>query len=334
MATIQDVAAAAGVSVATVSRVINNAGVVSPKTLDKVNAAITKLAYTPNGFARDLRKAESRYVLVLLQTISNPFYATIVKGIEDVAHSMGYHIILSNTSSDMHRERDSLELLNSRVVGGAILIDAAMDIQEICNIGAKNNLVLCCECRDDIDVTHVQIDNYMAAKTMVKHLLSLGHRDIALIIGDADLSSTKLRYDGYRDAMTEAGITVNNALVYQSECSSYKCGMRALEGILQSPTKPTALFAMSDVLAIGAIKAMRSKGIRVPEDIAVAGFDGIDMSEMVVPGLTTISQPTYDIGCTAMKLLLEKMKNSDAGNRKVVLEHSLIIRESTIPQYR
>lgn len=330
MATIHDVAKKAGVSVATVSRVINKNGNVALKSIKKVNKAIDELGYHPNFLARDLRRSETNRVLVLLQTISNPFYATIVKGIEDVAQKLNYSVMLCNTDSDLEREKNYIDLLNKKVVQGAILLDTEMTKDELNIVAEENNIVLCCEYKKGVNVSHVMIDNYMAAKKAVRHLLSLGHRKIALIGGDNHLSSTELRYNGYVDALTEAGITLDENLIFWSDNSSFKMGMRAMETILYSGHRPTAIFAMSDVLAIGAIKLIKGKGLSVPDDIAIVGFDGIEYAAVMNPSLTTIIQPNYDMGCVAMEMLIKEMKDGVKNKQEIVLEHELVIRQSTV----
>lgn len=330
MATIQDVALRAGVSVATVSRVINNSDSVAMKSVKKVENAISELNYQPNFLARDLRKAQTNRILVMLQTISNPFYATIVKGIEDVAQRHNYSIMLCNTDSDLAREKNYIEMLGKKVVQGAIMLDTEMSQSELNTVVRENNIVLCCEYRKGAKVSHIIIDNYTAAKTAVRHLLSLGHKKIALIAGDKHLYSTDLRYGGYIDALEEAGINPDKRLVFQCENSSFKMGMRAAENLLYSKQQATAIFAMSDVLAIGAIKSIKNKGLSVPEDIAVVGFDGIEYAAVTSPGLTTIVQPNYDMGCTAMEVLIKEMSADKKNIQEIILEHELMIRESTV----
>lgn len=330
MATIQDVAAKAGVSVATVSRVINKSGTVAPKSIAKVNEAIHELGYQPNFLARDLRRAETNRVLVLLQTISNPYYATVVKGIEDVAQRQNYSIILCNTDSELEREKNYVELLGRKVVQGAIFLDTEMGRDELNTLAEDNHIVLCCEYKKGVCISHVMIDNYWAAMTMVRHLIALGHRKIALIVGDEHLSSTNLRQKGYMDALKEAGISVREDFIFRGGQSSFKAGMRAVETVFYGPEWPTAIFAMSDVLAIGAINSLSKKGISIPEQVAVAGFDDIEYSSVMIPSLTTIAQPTYDMGCMAMEQLIKEMKNEEQRKKEIILEHELIIRESTV----
>ncbi len=330
MATIHEVAEKAGVSVATVSRVINKSDNVAIKSIEKVKKAIEELGYHPNNLARELRRSESNRILVLLQSISNPFYATIVKGIEDIAQKNSYSIMLCNTDSDLIREKNYIDLLAKKVVQGAILLDTEMSTDELNVVAEVNDLVLCCEYKQGANVPHVMIDNYLATKTILRHLLSLGHRRIALIAGDSHLSSTKIRYKGYVDTLKEYGISLDENLIYHSENSSFKMGMRAMETFLNCENRPTAVFAMSDVLAIGAIKSINSRGLSVPDDIAVAGFDGIEYAGVSNPSLTTIVQPSYDMGCIAMEMLIKKMKGVAKSNQEVIIEHELVIRESTV----
>lgn len=330
MATIQDVAAKAGVSVATVSRVINNSNAVAKKSIDKVNQAIQELGYQPNFLARDLRRAETNRILVLLQTISNPYYATIVKGIEDIAQKYNYNIMLCNTDSDMKREKAYIDMLGKKVVEGAIFLDTEMKTEELNAVAQYNHVVLCCEYVPGIHISHVMIDNYTAAKNIVRHLISLGHTRIGLIGGDKHLSSTSLRFQGYLDAQKEAQITIDEELIFWSECSSFRMGMRGMESLLYTSKRPTAIFAMSDILAIGAMKTIGNKGLSIPEDIAVAGFDGIEYAAVTMPGLTTVVQPTYEMGCTAMEILIKEMKSDTKNIQEIVLEHEVVIRESTV----
>lgn len=329
MATIQDVAKKAGVSVATVSRVLNKNQKVTQKSALKVERAIRELDYHPNFLARDLRKAESNRILVLLQTISNPFYATIVRGIEDVARRHGYSIMLCNTDSDLEREKEYLTLLYKKMVQGAIFLDTEMSTEQLNELAENNSLVLCCEYRKGVNVPHVMIDNYRAAKTIVEHLIGFGHRKIGLICGDRHLESTMLRYNGYVDALKEHGIAMEDNFIFQSSESSFQMGQRAVETLLYK-SAPTAIFSMSDIMAIGALKALHKKGIRVPQEMAVAGFDGIEYSAVSVPGLTTIKQPNYEMGCAAMELLIQKMHNETIANEELIFEYELLIRESTL----
>lgn len=329
MSTIQDVAKEAGVSVATVSRVLNGSRSVSPKTKELVMGVVRKLDYQPNLLGRNLRRIETRMVLVLLPSIANPFYSRIVKGIEDVAHKNGYNILLCNTDSDINRERMYLELLKNRLSDGAIFLAPELSMEDLSAIAKSYPVVQCCEYKEGAKVSHVSIDNFGAAYKAVKHLVGLGHRKIGMISCSNGFVSTVQREAGYRKALEDSGIIFDRALVKYGDYG-FKSGLRAAVQFITMSERPTAIFAISDVMAIGALRAIKESGLKTPEDIAVIGFDNISFASMCDPLLTTISQPKYDLGCTAMELLLRHIRKELMEAEDIFLEHELIIRESTI----
>ncbi|SNX54624.1 LacI family DNA-binding transcriptional regulator [Thermoanaerobacterium sp. RBIITD] len=329
MITIKDVAKEAGVSVATISRVLNNSPGVSDETRKMVLSVIKRLNYNPNLLGRNLRRMETKMILVLLPTISNPFYARIVKGIEDVAQKNGYGVMLCNTDSDVKRERMYLELLKNRLSDGVIFMAPEIDEGELNEIGEKFAAVQCCEYKEGANVSHVSIDNFKAAYKAVKHLIGLGHKDIGLISCKNNFLSTKQREEGYKKALIDFGIEFNPQYVRYGDYS-FKSGFRATKSLLADADKITAIFAISDIMAIGAIKAANENGLKIPDDIAIVGFDNISFAPMYNPSLTTISQPKYDIGCTAMELLIKQIKERGDNKENIILEHELIIRESTV----
>jgi len=329
MATIQDVARAAGVSVATVSRVLNNSSSVSKNTRDSVMQAIKHLNYQPNLLGRNLRRTETRMVLVLLPNISNPFYSMIVKGIEDVAHKNGYNIMLCNTDGESNREKVYLDLLKNRLSDGVVFMAPELEREELSEIGRRSPVVQCCEYKEGARVSHVSIDNFSAAYLAVRHLVDQGHRRIGMISCENRFLSTIQREKGYRKALEDAGIGYSQEMIKNGDYS-FKSGLRAAKQFLAMEEKPTAVFAISDVMAIGAMRAMKEAGLKVPDDIAVIGFDNISFASMCDPLLTTISQPKYDLGCVAMELLLKQIRGEMKEPQDIFLEHELIIRESTI----
>lgn len=329
MVTIQDVAQLAGVSVATVSRVLNNSSSVAQKTRETVLDAIKKLNYQPNLLGRNLRRMETRMILVLLPNISNPFYSRLVKGMEDVAHKNGYNVMLCNTDSDKSREIMYLELLKNKLSDGVIFMAPELSKEELSAIGKDYPVVQCCEYKEGASVSHVSIDNFQAAYRAVKHLLGLGHKKIGLISCQNSFVSTIRREEGYKRALEEAGIAVEKELVKYGDYG-FKSGLRAAKEMFSMKEKPTAIFSISDVMAIGVLKAAVESGLSIPDDIAVAGFDNISFASMYDPPLTTVSQPKYDLGCEAMDLLLKLIKGELKEPRDVFLEHNLIIRESTV----
>lgn len=328
MATIQDVAKMAGVSVATVSRVLNNSSSVTEETRHHVQEAIQKLNYQPNLLGRNLRRLETRMILVLLPTISNTFYSKIVKGMEGVGHKNDYNIMICDTGSNAERERTYLNLLKNKLVDGVIFMAPELSKEELSGIGKHFPVVQCCEYREGAEVSHISINNFDAAYQAVRHLIHIGHQKIGMISGDNHFISTFQREEGYKKALEDAGLSFNPSHIIKGEYG-FKSGLRAAQQFLAMDEKPTAIFAASDMMAIGAIKAIKQKGFSVPKDMAVIGFDNISFSTMVEPQLTTVAQPQYDIGCMAMELLLKRIKGELDKPQYIYVEHELIIREST-----
>ncbi|NSW89431.1 MAG: LacI family DNA-binding transcriptional regulator [Firmicutes bacterium] len=329
MATIQDVAKMAGVSVATVSRVLNNSPLVSEKTRENVMKAIKILDYRPNLLGRNLRRTETRMVLVLLPSISNPFYSRVVKGIEAVARENGYNIMLCNTDSKPERESVYLQILRNRLADGVIFMAPELGPEELSDISRNFPVVQCCEYKEGASVSQVSIDNFRGAYKAVGHLIGLGHKRIGMITCKNNFVSTIQRKAGYKKAIEDAGLVFDPSLIKYGNYS-FKSGIKAAKQfLLMHGNIPTAVFAISDVMAIGAIRGFKEKGVKVPDDISVIGFDGISYAEMYNPTLTTISQPQYELGCESMKLLLMHIRREVSEPRNVILEHELIIREST-----
>lgn len=329
MATIQDVARMAGVSVATVSRVLNSSPSVTPETKESVMEAIKKLNYQPNLLGRNLRRMETKMILVLLPNIANPFYSRVVKGIEDIGNKNGYSVMLCNTDSDKHREKQYLELLRNKLSDGVIFMEPELSVEELAELGRNFPVVQCSEYKENTGIPYVSIDNKAAAYTAVNHVIGLGHRRIGLISCDNDFLSTKQREAGYRKALEDAGIDFDETFVSYGDYG-FKSGLRAAKQLLSLEKRPTAMFVISDIMAIGAMSAIKQGGMKVPEDIAVVGFDNISFSTMCDPQLTTISQPKYDLGCTAMNLLLKKIKGDLKEPTSILLEHEIKIRGSTV----
>lgn len=329
MATIQDVAHLANVSVATVSRVLNNSNSVKPDTQHAVMEAIRKLGYQPNLLGRNLRRLQTKMVLVLLPTISNTFYSKIVQGIEDVGHKNGYNVMICTTGADVQREQVYLELLKNRLADGIIFMAPQIDAVDLSEIGKNYHVVQCCEYKEGAEVSRVSIDNSAAAYEATQHLIKLGHRKIGFISSNSGFLSASRREEGYKAALRDAGIELNPGWIQYGDYG-FKSGLRVTKGFLQMDEPPTAIFAISDMMAIGAVRAIEEHGLRVPDDVAVMGFDNISFAAMYDPRLTTISQPQYDMGSIAMNMLLDQIKGKEKKVQQIILEHELVIRESTI----
>ncbi|MDK2800917.1 MAG: LacI family transcriptional regulator, repressor for deo operon, udp, cdd, tsx, nupC, and nupG [Clostridiales bacterium] len=328
MPTIEEVAKAAGVSVATVSRVLNN-GQVSPKTRILVENAIRELNYEPNMLGRNLRRSESRMILTMIPNISNPFYSVIVEGIEDAARKNGYNILLCNTEADVEREKIYLDLLKQKLADGIITMEPAIDIDVLKEVGKRYPVVQCCEYSEKINIPYIAIDNVTAAYKATKHLLTIGHKKIALINSDEKFMYARQRKEGYIKALQEFDIPVNEDWIVNAGLS-FESGQRMMKYLLSLKDKPSAVFAVSDILAIGALKTIKDEGLKVPQDIGVVGFDNIQFANMMNPTLTTIEQPRYQMGVEAAEMLIKRIKDKKQKVENVILDHQLIIRESTM----
>ena len=328
--TIQEVAKVANVSPTTVSRVLNNPDSVKKKTLERVESVIKELNYQPNALGRRLRTASSSMILVILPDISNPFYSVIVKGIEDVARMNHFSVHLCNTDNDKNLINHYINLLKSKLADGAILMSTEIHNAYIQDLLRDYSFVQCCEHMDNYDISVVSINDFQGAQTAVRHLLSLGRRRIALVSCKNLFISNIKREEGYRTTLQDEQIEIEDDLIVYVDSHDYRNGARAVEQLFSLDSPPDAIFATSDVLAIGVIKGLIRKGRRVPEDVAVIGFDDIPIASYFNPSITTIAQPKYDIGALAMKQLLKQIKTGSKDPKKIVLEHDLIIRESTV----
>ncbi|WP_250534849.1 LacI family DNA-binding transcriptional regulator [Caballeronia sp. AZ10_KS36] len=326
---IADVARRAGVSVATVSRVLNSHSNVREATREKVREAVAASGYRVNELARNLRTAESRLLLTMVPDFGNPFYAAIVRGIDTVARQNGYFMLLCDTGADPLRERSYFDLLRGRRADGAICLDPAAVQKALVEQASTLPWVACCEFDPAARVPYVGIDNHLAAGDVVRYLLHKGHERIALINSGEGYLYGRQRLAGYRDALQAAGIVANPAWQVELYSLDYDAGERAARQLASlGRDRPTAIFAVSDTLAIGVLNGLRGAGLRVPEDVAVVGFDDIAVAAHAVPPLTTVAQPMRALGETAAELLLKRLRDPRADVPGVLLPHRLIQRRS------
>ncbi|MBP3040725.1 LacI family DNA-binding transcriptional regulator [Bacillaceae bacterium Marseille-Q3522] len=329
MITIQKVAELAGVSVATVSRVINQKKAVSAKTREKVEKVMKEMQYEPNMLGRNLRTSQSNLIIVMVPTISNPFYVKIMKGIEDAALKEGFHIMLCMTDSQYEREEAYFHLIRQKLADGIISLDPGTNFSKLLNGSKKYPIIQCCEYSELEDVPYVAIDNKEAAYKASKHLIQLGHKRIALINTDEHYIYASHRKQGYLQALKDYQIPALEEYMLNVELN-FEHGQRGMRKLLQLKEKPTAVFCVSDILAVGAIKEIMRGGYKIPQDIAVAGFDNIEFSYMMNPTLTTIAQPMYEMGAEAGRMLIQQIKNKEEKIENLLLDYELIIRESTM----
>ena len=327
MATIKDVAKAAGVSVATVSRVLNTSENVRPETVEAVKKAIEALDYHPNFLGRTLRRLETMKILVMVPTISNQFYSRVIRGIQTVARQNGYHVMLGITESDPNAEQEYVEMARRKLVDGVIFLYSSLSAKAINELSASCPIVFANEYIPGTDVSAVSIDNRQAGYDAAEFLIQNGHRSIAFISAGALYGSSSERRAGYCAALNDAGIGIDEKL-FIDEGLTFKAGKRAAERLLACSLLPDAAFAASDSAAIGLISTLEEKGVHVGKDISVMGFDNNQIAEYFMPALTTVSQPQIEIGQKAMELLINKMRDLTGAAEQIVLPHRLVIRNS------
>lgn len=322
------VAAQAGVSVATVSRVLNQQEGVTAKTRAKVDQAVHALGYRVNHLATSLRTAKSWLLLIMVPDLTNPFYIEVVRGIDRVARQHGYFVLLCDTGADPGRERSAFELLRTHRADGAICLDPDSIQQGLSQEINALPWVACCEFDPAMPVPYVGIDNLGAAAAAVRYLLSRGHRHIALIGADPAYLYARQREAGVRQALAEAGLTLAQEWNIRVTSFSFLAGAEAAQQLLRCPQRPTAIFAVADALAIGLMHSLQEAGLRIPDDIAIMGFDDIPLAAQLNPPLTTMAQPMDELGAEAARLLLQRLSTPDALLPGALLPHRLVVRGS------
>jgi LacI family repressor for deo operon, udp, cdd, tsx, nupC, and nupG len=328
---IRDVAKAAGVSIATVSRYLHHPQKVRATTGAKVAAAIKTTGYRPNFLARNFRTNRSYALLVILPDIANPFFSEVIKGIESVASRHNYSVLLGDTSYQAHREEEYAQIAATKRADGLIQLTGTIpaQIETLVNAGSLP-FVSACEEVKSFPTLNVGIDNRDAAKRLTKHLLALGHRKIGVITGPRDNQHTQQRMAGLKAAFAEEEDECSVHFVAEGDYS-IRSGFNGISRYVGSD-RPDAIFCFSDQMAIGALRRLREMGIKVPEDLSVAGFDDLEMASYTVPPLTTVSQPARMIGEEAAKLLFEQINGETPHGGPLQLAADIIVRESTAPR--
>src|SRR5947209_4722681 len=329
-ATIKDVAALARVSVATVSAVLNSNKYVSPDLAQRVQESITTLGYERNSLAQGLKKQTSQAIGLIISDITNPFFTSVVRGVEDVANARGYSLILGNTDEDLKKELSYIRLLESKRADGLIISSTLRNSAYLRSWPIRRlPLVSIDRLPDDVTIDAVLIDNVLGARQAVEHLLTLGHKRIGIVTGLPGITTTEERLIGYQQALEAHDIPLDPALIAEGNSRLDGGERAALHLLTQEAARPTALFVTSGLMIIGALQAIYRVGLRCPEDIALVGFDDFDWASVLYPRLTTVCQPTYEIGQKAAQLLFERMENRDAPQQVVRLQPRLIVRESS-----
>jgi LacI family transcriptional regulator len=327
--TMKDVAKKAGVSVTTVSHVINKTRKVSDGLSQLVLAAMEELGYQRNALARSLRRKKTHTIGMILPDSSNPFFAEVARGIEDSSFQHGYSTILCNSDGDLDKEFLYGNVLAEKQVDGIIFVAAGESIEQIRALQTQNMpLVIIDREIPGVTADIVLTNNVQGGEIATRHLLELGHRRIACITGPSNLTSSAERVTGYRRALAKHSVPVDETLVVRGDFQ-YESGYRATRQLLAVDNPPSAIFACNDLMAIGAISAVAESGRQVPADLSIVGFDDVRPASFSNPPLTTIAQPKYEMGVVAATMLLERMRNRSMPPRRRLLNTSLLTRRST-----
>ena len=325
--TLRDVAREAEVSIKTVSRVVNGEPAVSPATEARVREVVTRMGYRPNQLARSLQGRRSRTIGLMIADVSNPFYAGCVKAVEETARERGYAVMLCASDEDAAIEREYVGLLTQRRVDGLLLVPAA-DGHEYLEEEQAAGLPIVALDRpvDGISTDSVLVQNRTGTLKAVEHLIQVhGHRLIAFIGGGEHLYTTRKRLQGYREALEAAGLEE----LCRVGAVDIASAARATRELMELPKLPTAIFAVNNLITVGVLQALERAGMRVPEDVALIGFDDFELAAVLHPRLTLVRQPAMELGRQAAMLLFDRLEGRQPQKpRRLVLETELIVRES------
>lgn len=325
--TIYDIAKEAGVSTATVSKVINNRGKIGKKTQEKIYAIMEKHNYAPSVSASSLTVKRSYTIGLLLPSLTNPFFAEIARKIEDRAHERGYNIFMCNTDNKKEKEEKYISLLRRHGVDGVINASALSDLTVLDQLFTeKIPLAVVAQDIPSLLLNTITVNDFKGGHKATNYLMSLGHQKIAIIA--EDLRSSIDRLNGYYAAHEEAQVEIDKRFVCHGR-SSFEGAIEETRKLLQLENRPSAIFACNDLLAMGAIQVAREYGLRVPEELSIIGFDNTLMALNSVPSLTTIAQPFDEMGKQVVDLLIHEIEGDDTAKRTYMLVPELVIREST-----
>lgn len=333
MPTLREIADRAGVSVGTVSNVINGTAAVSAVRRERVLAAIRELDYQPNHVARSLKLKKTRMLGMVISDITNPFFPQLVRGAEDAALKNSYLLITFNTDDNVEREKRVLSVLRQRRVDGVLLVVApnAGDDGHIRSILDSGMPIVCLDrLPAGIEVDSVSVDNVAGARDCVRHLISMGHRRIAILTGPRAVQTAAERLQGYQEALIQAGIAVDPGLVLEGDFRS-ESGYRLGRALLAGSDRPTAVFVCNNMMALGLLRALAELGLNCPRDVAVASFDDFPLAEAFQPRMTAVAQPAYCIGYRGAELLIARIEGRPVEPRpsRIRLATQLLVRESS-----
>ena len=328
MVTIKDVAREANVSVATVSRVLNGSGPVKEATRRLIREVAGKMRYVPHSGARSLITSKTQTLGVLLPDLYGEFFSEVIRGMDDTAQKNGFHLLISRAYADRHGIETAIKAMRGRV-DGVVVMSPDLDSDSLLNLPSTIPVVLLCSVSRGNEIDSLTIQNCRGAREMVTHLVSLGHRRIAIIKGSPRNYDAAERLRGYRIALREGGITPDSVLEREGDFTEAG-GYNATLDLLAMSPRPTAIFAANDSMAIGALSALRDAWVQVPEEMAVAGFDDIPLARFMDPPLSSVRVPICELGARAVGLLLNGITHkNDHPRRRERVSTELVVRRST-----
>lgn len=329
MATIHEVASTAGVSASTVSRVLNGRTDVSPNLAARVHAAVKELDYRPNSIARNLRRQATMVWGLIISDIGNPFFTALVRGVEDAAHEAGYSLVLCNSDDDLGKEQRYIEIALAEQMAGVIISpssEASTDLSVLLDRGIP---VVAVDRRvGRLDIDTVLVDNVWGARLATQHLMDAGCRHIACITGPTRTTTAAERLYGFRQAHEAAGLEVDEDLVILENFKE-DGGYNGARRLLRNERRPDGMFVANNLMTVGALEALVDAGVPIPRDMLLVGFDDIPWARLTRPRLTTVQQPTYEMGREAGRLLAARIGHQPGLPRTIVLPPSLQVRESS-----
>ncbi len=327
---LKDVAQKLNISVSTVSRVVNGKVYVKPETREMVMKALDELNYTPNQVARSLKNKATKTIGIVVPDISEDFFAYVIKGIDNVLSRNGYTIILCDTGESAQKEELYINLLSEKQIDGVILATVCKEHQTLYKLIAKELPIIFIDNLPHLKTNYdsVIIDNSRASYMAVEHLINLGHKTVGAIIGKMDETTGYERLSGYKKALEDNHLPVNENLIKIGDFKE-KSGYEGMKSLLEMNKDISAVYVASSKMTYGAIKAIKEKGLQIPKDISLVGFDIHDVSGLITPSITTVLQPEERIGKVAGELMLKRLQDSDERySQKIVLEPEILIRDS------
>lgn len=327
MATMKDIARLAKVSTSTVSHVINNSRFVSEEIREKVLRVVKELNYTPSALARSLKVNETKTIGMLVTATSNPFFAEVMAGVEQYCQQHHYNLIIATTNGDNERLQHHLQMLIQRKVDGLLLMCGDARLSASSNLNIPLPLVVVDWWFTELNADKIFENSASGGYLATKSLIEAGHRKIGIITGNLAKSLAQNRLEGYKQALTEANIAINPNWIVQSHFD-FEGGIVGMNKLLAQTDRPTAVFASSDTIAVGAYQAIWQVGLRIPNDISIIGYDDIELAKYLSPPLSTISQPKAELGKLAVETLLKRIRAESTEFQTIMLEPKLVLRDS------